>query len=208
MLRDLKEKILKNTEHDAWHVPVGSAGRFGEAELAAHGHLLNGELRVFGKRIEHRLDGAFGRYVDILIHIKEEHPLSHKLVPVQAIIHHHELVVIISVEPLLLLYILQRHEALLHPRLQHLQNLRMNPTRVVNHKMRSLPEQSHMVRYPLPHSLGTQIPVQGRPAIKIIVLGLGRKQRKIQGSVSLCQGLYGVRHVEVAVPAAGCGGVK
>lgn len=141
-------------------LPVGSAGRFGEAELTAHGHLLNGELGILRKRIEHGLDGALGRHIYILIHIKEEHPFGHKFVPVQAIIDHHELVVIVPVKPLLLCYILQCHKALLHPRPQHLQNLLMNAARIVYDKMRSLPEQSHMVRQPLSHSLGTQIAIQ------------------------------------------------
>ncbi|GKV53249.1 hypothetical protein SLEP1_g59784, partial [Rubroshorea leprosula] len=69
---------------------------------------------------------------------------GHKFVSVQAIVHHHELIVVVPIKPLLIPYVLQRHVPQLHPRLQHLQHLLVNPSGVVNDKMGSLSEQSHM----------------------------------------------------------------
>ncbi|KAJ4831244.1 hypothetical protein Tsubulata_014560 [Turnera subulata] len=65
---------------------------FREAELAVHRHLLDGELIKVGEGIQNRLDSVLGGNVHILIHIKEEHPLGHEPIPMQAIIDHHELV--------------------------------------------------------------------------------------------------------------------
>lgn len=84
----------------------------------------------------------------------------------------------------------------------------MDPTGVVYNEMRPLPEQPDMVGYPLPHSLGTQRPVQGRSTVKVIVLGSGGEERKIEGTGWFCQGRDGVGEVEFGVTSSGCGGVE
>ncbi|PON83820.1 hypothetical protein TorRG33x02_203710 [Trema orientale] len=124
----------------------------------------------------------------------------------QTVIDHHELVVVVPIKPLLLSNVLQLHVTELHPWLQHLHHLLMDPTRIVYHEMRSGSEQSHMVSQPLPHPLGAQAPVQRRPTVQIVVLRLGAENGGVQASGGLRQSLNPVGEVEVPVTGAGGGG--
>ncbi|PON44627.1 LOW QUALITY PROTEIN: hypothetical protein PanWU01x14_265070 [Parasponia andersonii] len=123
----------------------------------------------------------------------------------QTVIDNHELVMVVPIKPLLVSNVLQRHVTKLHPWLQHLHHLLIDPTRIVYHEMRSGSEQSHMVS-PFPHPLGAQAPVQRRSTVQIVVLRLGAENGGVQASGGLRQSLNPVGEVEVPVTGAGGGG--
>ena len=135
----------ENEKQSKFLSPERFSGVFGETELVGHGHLLNGELGVVGERIGQRFDGTFPGNKHELIDVEEEHPLGIEFVPVQAIVHNKELVVVIAVESFLVSDVVKGHVALLDPRPQHLHHRRVDPTRVVDHEMRPLAEEPHMV---------------------------------------------------------------
>ena len=84
----------------------------------------------------------------------------------------------------------------------------MNPTCIVYYEVGSDPEQPDMVGQPLSHPLGAQVPIQRRPTVEIVVFGAGCEKGSVHSSGTFCQHLNGVGEVEVAVSAAGSGGIK
>ncbi|KAL0352626.1 UNVERIFIED_CONTAM: hypothetical protein Sangu_0843900 [Sesamum angustifolium] len=70
--------------------------------------------------------------------------------------------------------------------------------------MRPRAEQSHVICQPLSHSLRTQVPIQRRPTIQIIVLGARCELRREIGKIlgGFVQGQNGVGDVESAVTSA------
>lgn len=151
-------------------IPGIILGGIVEAERIGHWILLNSELGIIGEVTENRFQTVAMGQIYVLIHIEVKSPVGSVSVPMEAVIDHQELVVVIAVELRLSPDVLHRHPPGPHPRIQYCPCLIRHPTRVVEHEMRLLSEEPRVICHPFPQPRRAQVPVQRRPAIQILVL--------------------------------------